>query len=75
MCFKAVYAEITGDVQVGMGDYNILFIIPLFNHNSVYCISDNMKVSVADNVIVKGRCTGYDDLFLQVILDQCVVLE
>ena len=43
--------------------------------NSVYCISEDMKVSLGDNVIVKGRCAGYDDLFLQVTLDQCIFLE
>ncbi|GLB50516.1 OB-fold protein [Neptunitalea lumnitzerae] len=42
--------------------------------NSVFCSFANLPmVKVNDAVIVKGRCIGYDELFEQVKLDQCLI--
>lgn len=34
-----------------------------------------LEVEVGDEVVVKGRCIGYDDLFEIVKLDQCSIIN
>ena len=46
--------------------------------DKVFCIlSNNLIDSNIDSSFVKlkGRCTGYDDVFMQVTLDNCVIIE
>ena len=44
----------------------------------VFCIFNNSLIeSNRDSSFVrlKGRCTGYDDIFMQVTLDNCIIIE
>lgn len=47
-------------------------------NNKIFCqfdqiISTNLKID--QNVEVKGRCIGFDDLLEQVKLDQCTIIK
>lgn len=44
-------------------------------NNSIYCAFDSVNVLIGDQLIIKGRCTGYDDLFLQVVLEKCMIIR
>lgn len=43
--------------------------------NAVFCLfKEKLKNKMIDNQItVKGKCIGYDELFLEVKIDQCTV--
>lgn len=44
----------------------------------VFCIFNGAisnTISEGEIVTVKGRCTGYDDIFLQVTLDNCIIIK
>ena len=45
--------------------------------NDIFCIFDSVvkSVSVEDTLIVKGRCLGFDELLMQVKLDQCQIIN
>ena len=45
--------------------------------NDIFCKFDIIDkiVSVGDSMIVKGRCLGFDELLMQVKLDQCQILD
>ena len=45
--------------------------------NDIFCTFDSVvkDVSVGDSMIVKGRCLGFDELLMQVKLDQCQIIN
>ena len=45
--------------------------------NKVFCKFKNniTKISINDEVKLKGRCIGYDDLLEQIKFDQCNIME
>ena len=48
---------------------------PVINE-SVFCsFETHIEMREGQKVIVKGRCTGYDDLFYQVTLERCIILN
>ena len=46
-------------------------------NESVHCVllESVQGISEGDEIIIKGRCIGYDDLFEIVKLDQCQLIE
>lgn len=46
-------------------------------HNTVFCIlSQPQKTKLTKkNVVIKGKCIGYDELFEEVKLDQCTIIK
>jgi len=48
---------------------------PVINE-SVFCSFENsFEMKEGENIIIKGRCTGYDDMFDQVTLTKCMIIE
>jgi hypothetical protein len=45
--------------------------------NSVFCLfGDKISKGLMKNVVtVKGKCIGYDELFQEVKLDQCIIIK
>ena len=44
-------------------------------NESVFCsFETHIEMREGQKVIIKGRCTGYDDLFSQVTLERCIVI-
>ncbi|PVW16483.1 OB-fold protein [Marixanthomonas spongiae] len=46
-------------------------------NESVYAqfLEPDLELKEADNVVLKGRCIGYDELFEIVKLDQCTLIK
>lgn len=46
-------------------------------NNDVFCIFENQVKTIAlnDSLTIKGRCIGFDDLFEQVKMDQCNIIN
>ena len=44
--------------------------------DKIFCIFDKIEsTKLGDNITIKGRCIGFDDLLELVKLDQCKVLD
>jgi hypothetical protein len=45
--------------------------------NDIFCIFDSITkvITVGDSLIVKGRCLGFDELLMEVKLDQCQIIK
>ena len=59
-------------IEIGTSRSNILL------DNSLFCmfqIEISKKYKVGDIITIKGRCIGYDDIFSQVTLDQCLIID
>lgn len=67
--------EVNGTVtsiEKSLSSINILL------DNSLFCIFESNisnKYKEGDIIKIKGRCVGYDDIFSQVRLDQCVIID
>ncbi len=67
--------EVNGKVsliEIGTSRSNILL------DNSLFCmfqIEISKKYKEGDIITIKGRCIGYDDIFSQVTLDQCFIID
>ncbi len=59
-------------VEMGVSRSNILL------DNNIFCMFQ-MKISKeykeGDIIKIKGRCIGYDDIFSQVKIDQCSIVD
>ena len=45
-------------------------------NESVFCsFETSFEMIEGEEIIIKGRCTGYDDLFSQVTLEKCMIIE
>ena len=46
-------------------------------HNTVFCIlSQPQKTKLTKkNIVIKGKCIGYDELFEEIKLDQCTIIK
>lgn len=46
-------------------------------NNKIFCNLENLsnKHKVNDQIVIKGRCIGYDELLEEVKLDQCSIVK
>ncbi|WP_203292853.1 hypothetical protein [Luteirhabdus pelagi] len=46
-------------------------------NKSVYCVFSEMpsNLKLEETITIKGRCVGYDELFEQVQMDQCIQIN
>lgn len=46
-------------------------------HNTVFCLLSHPQKNklIKKNVVIKGKCIGYDELFEEVKLDQCTIIK
>lgn len=46
-------------------------------HNTVFCLFSHPQKNmlIKKNVVIKGKCIGYDELFEEVKLDQCTIIK
>lgn len=46
-------------------------------HNTVFCLFSQPQKNklTKKNVVIKGKCIGYDELFEEVKLDQCTIIK
>lgn len=46
-------------------------------HNTVFCLLNHPQKNklTKKNVIIKGKCIGYDELFEEIKLDQCTIIK
>ena len=49
----------------------------LLLHNTVFCFLSHPQKNklIKKNVVIKGKCIGYDELFEEVKLDQCTIIK
>lgn len=72
--FEASYLDKTIEISGIVTELNTEYITL---NSKIFCkfLNQIPTININDQVIIKGRCIGYDDLLEQVKLDQCRLID